>query len=99
MIRKPFALAASVFVLSALPAGLAAQPRPNSLAMPCAEIAKLIATRGAVILGTGEAYERVVHDQRFCLAGQTTQPYSVPARDQRYCLVGYVCAQIELDPT
>ena len=64
------------FAAAALGAsGLAAQPRPSTVAMRCAQAAGLVAARGAIVLGTGGfTYDRFVVDQSFCEITQTTEP-------------------------
>ncbi len=77
--------------------GLAAQPRPSTVQMSCRQAAGLVASHGAVVLGTGGyTYDRFVADQRFCLRSEFTEPAWVPAGDTPQCLVGYRCK--ERDP-
>ena len=56
-VAKQFLLAAS---LSLLVTGAMAQPRPSTVSMSCSQAAGLVASRGAIVLGTGvhtpEAY-------------------------------------------
>ena len=69
-----------------------AQSRPSTLAMTCGQAAGLVASRGAIVLGTGGyTYDRFVRDDRFCLRGESTEPVWVPARDTPQCFVGYRC--------
>jgi len=62
-------LAASVVMISA---GAAAQPRPSTVTMTCAQAAGLVASRGAIVLGTGGlTFDRFVSDRRFCAISET----------------------------
>jgi hypothetical protein len=88
-----FALAACFLVSSA-----AAQPRPSSVNMGCRQAAGLVASRGAIVLGTGGyTYDRFVADHRFCLRGEVTEPAWVPTRDTPQCLVGYRCKEADFE--
>jgi hypothetical protein len=76
----------------------AAQPRPSTTAMSCNQAAGLVASRGAIVLGTGGyTYDRFVRDHRFCLRSETTEPVWVPAADTPQCMVGYRCKERVLD--
>jgi len=88
------------FAAAALGAsGLAAQPRPSTVAMRCAQAAGLVAARGAIVLGTGGfTYDRFVVDQSFCEITQTTEPAWVPAADTPQCFVGYRCKEPSREP-
>ena len=86
-----FAISCCLFASAA-----AAQPRPSTVNMSCRQAAGLVASRGAVVLGTGgHTYDRFVADRRFCLATEVTEPVWVPARDTPQCLVGYRCKEPE----
>jgi hypothetical protein len=70
----------------------AAQPRPSTVAMSCGQAAGLVASHGAIVLGTGGyTYDRFVTDRRFCLRSEVTEPAWVPAGDTPQCFVGYRC--------
>ena len=72
--------------------GALAQGRPSTTAMTCAAASSFVASRGAVVIGTGgDTYERVVANQSFCQHGQETKPLFSPTRDNGACLVGYYC--------
>ncbi len=80
--------------LSLIAASAAAQPRPSSVHMSCRAAAGLVASRGAIVLGTGGyTYDRFVADQRFCLRTEVTEPAWVPAGDTPQCFVGYRCKE------
>lgn len=91
MIRYLFALAASLWIT-----GAAAQPRPSSVDMTCRQAAGLVASQGAIVLGTGGyTYDRFVRERRFCLITEMTEPAWVPTRDTPQCFVGYRCKEAE----
>jgi len=50
------------------------------------------AAAGSVLFG-GDAQNRVVADQTFCLPRQSTQPIWVPTRDNTQCFAGYTCEE------
>jgi hypothetical protein len=78
--------------LSSASTAVLAQPRPSTLAMSCGQAAALVASRGAIVLGTGGyTYDRIVSDGRFCLRNETTEPVWAPAGDTPQCFVGYRC--------
>jgi hypothetical protein len=84
-------LAVSLFATSAV-----AQARPSSVAMSCRQAAGLVASHGAIVLGTGGyTYDRFVADQRFCLRSEVTVPAWVPSGDTPQCFVGYRCKEAE----
>ena len=92
MKRVLIGVAASLAVTSA-----AAQPRPSSVQMGCQQAVGLVASRGAIVLGTGGyTYDRFVADQRFCLRTETTEAAWVPTRDTPQCFVGYRCREREV---
>jgi hypothetical protein len=91
MKRVLLGFAVSLFVTGAL-----AQPRPSSVAMSCRQAAGLVASHGAIVLGTGgHTYDRFVADRRFCLRTETTEPAWVPAGDTPQCFVGYRCKEMD----
>ena len=90
MKRVLLSFAVLLFVPSAI-----AQPRPSSVAMSCRQAAALVASHGALVLGTGgHTYDRFVTDRRFCLRSETTEPAWVPAGDTPQCFVGYRCKEM-----
>jgi hypothetical protein len=75
-------------------ATVSAQPRPSTVAMSCQQAAGIVASAGAIVLGTGGyTYDRFVTDGRFCLRPEITEPAWVPAGDTPQCFVGYRCRQ------
>ena len=85
-----------VAALAMATTGAMAQTRPSSVNMSCRQAAGLVASRGAIVLGTGgHTYDRFVADRRFCLRTEVTEPAWVPARDNPQCLVGYRCKEAD----
>ena len=90
------AAALTLTALAACASGALAQGRPSSTSMTCAAAANFVASRGAVVIGTGgDTFERAVAHQGFCLRGQDTRPLFSPTRDNNACFIGYYC----YDPT
>ena len=82
----------ALIAIAACATGAQAQGRPSTTAMTCAAAASFVASRGAVVIGTGgDTFERVVTSQSFCLRGQDTRPMFSPTRDNGACFVGYYC--------
>jgi hypothetical protein len=87
------ALAASVVVWSVVTSAIA-QPRHSTVAMSCSQAARLVASTGAIVLGTGgHTYDRFVSDGRFCLRSEATEAAWVPAGNTPQCFVGYRCKE------
>ena len=71
-----------------------AQPRPSTTEMPCASVAGLVATRGAVVLSTGpNTYDRYVANGDACDRGQGTEPAFERTHDAAQCFIGYRCTR------
>ena len=69
---------------------------PSTVRMSCGQAAGLVASRGAIVLGTGGyTYDRFVADRRFWLRSEITEPAWVPAGDTPQCLVGYRCVEAD----
>lgn len=86
---KTIALA---LTLSLAAASAHAQTRPSTTAMSCGGAAALVASRGAIVLGTGrDTFDRFVRDRSFCAAGQFTLTTFAPTADNPQCFVGYRC--------
>jgi hypothetical protein len=86
----------ALIAIAACVSGALAQGRPSTTAMTCAAASSFVASRGAVVIGTGgDTYERVVTNQSFCQHGQETKPLFSPTRDNGACMIGYYC----FDPT
>jgi hypothetical protein len=74
----------------------AAQSRPSSVRMTCRQAAGLVASRGAIVLGTGGyTYDRYVAHSGFCLRTEMTEAAWVPTLDRPQCFVGYTCKEAE----
>ena len=60
--------------------------------MSCGQAAHLVASRGAVVLSTGQyTYDRYVRSQAFCFHAEYIRPAWVPTADPPQCPVGYTC--------
>ncbi|NIX76587.1 hypothetical protein [Microvirga terricola] len=82
---------AIIVAVTAFATGAQAQ-RPLTTAMPCFQAQRIVASRGAAVLGTGPyTYDRFVRDLSFCQVNEYLQPAWVPARDTPQCFVGYRC--------
>jgi hypothetical protein len=69
-----------------------AQPRPSTLAMSCRQAQALVASRGAIVLGTGQyLYDRYVAHVGFCQFEETTEPAFEPTADNPQCPIGNRC--------
>ena len=87
MIRLVVSLAAALAATAAL-----SQPRPMTPVMACSAARALVASQGAVVLGTGVyTYDRYVAHQGFCGLDQTTEPAYERSADTPQCFVGYRC--------
>ena len=72
----------------------AAEARPMSSRMYCTDVQRLVARSGSVVLGfTTHTYDRVVSDQRFCLATEGLVQINVPTLDTPTCFAGYTCRE------
>lgn len=82
--------AALLLLLAAAPA--AAQGRPDSLALTCAEAQRTVLRAGGIVVGTGpNLYDRYVSDRRFCEPTQALRRSFVQTRDSASCFIGYRC--------
>jgi hypothetical protein len=87
-----------VLALTLIAGAAAAQGRPSTTAMSCAQARALVVSRGAVVLGTGrQTYDRFVRDRRFCEVTEATQQAFVPTRDTPQCPVGFRCFEPSRD--
>lgn len=88
--RRALAPAAALVLL--LAAGTGAEARPDTLAMSCGEAAALVASRGAIVLGTGpNIFDRYVRELRFCSGFEQLKPEWVRTKDNPQCFIGYTC--------
>jgi hypothetical protein len=75
-------------------ADAAAQGRPSTLGMTCAQAQAIVRSRGAIVLTTGQfTFDRFVANQNFCNFEEETIPTWAPTRDAPQCMVGYRCEQ------
>ena len=88
----PRAAAFALIALAACLSAAQAQTRLSTTSMSCTGAASFVASRGAVVIGTGgDTYERVVSSQGFCNRGEDTKPLFAPTRDNGACFIGYYC--------
>jgi len=75
-----------------LPAAAMAQQRPLTPNLSCQQARALVASRGAIVLGTGAyTYDRFVRDQSFCALNEITEPAWERTADADQCPIGYRC--------
>jgi hypothetical protein len=85
----------ALITLSLLTVETMAQIWPSTTAMTCTAAASLVASRGALVVGTGaETYERAVTLKWFCESDEYAKPMFAPTRDRNACFIGYYCAAI-----
>ncbi len=90
---KPVA-AALLLCVASLPA--TAQTRLSTTNLTCAQARSVVASHGAVVLGTGGmTYERFVAHGGFCQRLEWARPTYAPTRDSPACPVGGVCVEME----
>ncbi len=76
-----------------IPESSLTQPRPLTPAISCGRAKPLVASRGAIELGTGQhSYNRYVRSQAFCYPPMI-RPAWVPTADTPRCFVGYTCVE------
>jgi hypothetical protein len=84
--------------LTAFATGAVAQPRASTLNMSCGQARGVVASQGAVVLGTGGyTYDRFVSNRNFCEINETIEPVWVPTADIPQCPIGYRCRDTYLD--
>jgi hypothetical protein len=85
-------------VLVLLASETIAQGRPSTTVMSCQQARGLVASRGAIVLGTGgQTYDRFVRDRSFCEVTEATQQAFAPTRDTPQCPVGFRCFEPSRD--
>lgn len=88
---------AAALVVVCFASDAVAQPRASTLNMTCAQARSVVASRGAVVLGTGRGtYDRFVIDRNFCEVNEQLEPVWVPTRDVPQCPIGYRCTDNEM---
>lgn len=88
----------AALTLSLAATAAVAQSRPSTLTMSCSQARSVVASRGAVVLGTGGmTYDRFVRSRNFCQINETIEPAWVPTADTPQCPVGYRCRDSNLD--
>ncbi len=69
-----------------------AQSRPDTRKMTCVAARKLVETRGAIVLSTGDnTYDRFVWNQAACNRDEIATPAYARTTDFTGCQVGYTC--------
>lgn len=90
------ALGAVLVALAAAPA--AAQGRPDTAAMTCAQAQGVVRSAGAIVLSAGpNIYDRFVASRAFCTPSEVVKPAWAPTRDDRQCFIGYRCEEFSHD--
>jgi len=80
--------------IAVLGAASAAQARPDTRTMTCAEAQALVDQYGAVVLTTGQhTYDRFVSGQHYCEIPNVAKMTWVQTRDTNKCPVAYTCKQ------
>ena len=70
----------------------AAEARPDTRSMTCAQAQDFVRRHGAVVMTTGRhTYQRIVSQHRYCDPWQQLFPERAPTRDAPQCVVGYRC--------
>src|SRR4051794_32066522 len=86
-----------LLAVALLPSLAAAQPRPDTLAMSCAQVHALVVRAGTFVVGSGpNIYDRYVSGQQFCYPTQYAQDAFVRSADNPQCFIGYRCREIDL---
>lgn len=85
----------TLFFFGALLLATAAQARPDSLSMTCAEFKDLVSENGAVVVGTGPyIYDRYVANRSYCAGHEVLKFATVKTSDSASCDT-YTCAPHE----
>ncbi len=88
-VRVVSAMVAATLLLAATPAGA---QRPDLRAMSCPQAQALVASRGAVVMTTGQfTFERFVAHRGFCQREETTRRAWANTGDGVRCNVAYRC--------
>ncbi len=82
-----------VAVLAVASGNAFAQGRPSTLDMSCADARALVASKSAVVLGTGgRTFDRFFATRLFCsVLDEEAVARAVPTSDNPMCQVGYTC--------
>lgn len=82
----------ALFSLLALSSAAIAQSRPDTRKMDCVSVRKLVETRKAIVLSTGDnTYDRFVSTQQSCSREEITVPAYARTTDYTGCHIGYTC--------
>lgn len=73
----------------------AAQGRPDTRGMTCAQAQALVVKRGEVVMTTGaHTFDRFIADARYCVSRtMLTATAFAPTKDNKQCPVGKRCRQ------
>ena len=75
-----------------IPTIASAQPRLDSTRLSCGQVAAIVQSRGAVVIGTGPyIYDRYVSGAQFCVRPEIIVPAWINTADTVQCFVGYQC--------
>ena len=78
--------------LTGLATAALAQGRPSTMTMSCGQAQSLVASRGALVLNTGQfTYDRFVSNQGYCQRDEITLMTVAPTADTAQCPVGLRC--------
>ena len=84
--------AAGLLAAQCLAGTALAQTRPDTRKMTCVEVRKLVESRRAVVLSTGDnTYDRYVWTAQSCAPGEQTAPAYARTLDYTGCHVGHTC--------
>jgi hypothetical protein len=87
---------AALVLLAVASTAAGAQTRLSTTNLTCGQARSIVATQGAVVLGTGGiTYERFVAHGGFCQRLEWARPTYAPTRDSPACPVGGVCVEME----
>ena len=66
--------------------------RPSTLGMTCHQAQRFVASRGAVVMSTGQhTYDRFVVSGGYCEVAEWAVSATAPTKDARHCPLGYTC--------
>ena len=75
-----------------LAAATSVEARPSTLSMSCHQAQQMVASRGAVVMSTGQhTYDRFVADAGYCEVAEWAHSATAPTKDTRACPMGYIC--------
>jgi hypothetical protein len=79
-------------MLLSLASNASAQTQVDGRTVPCAQLAAIVRSRGAVVISTSPyTYDRYVNGTQFCVRPEIAVPTWISTADAAQCFVGYVC--------